>query len=147
MLHVGHECHLLTDEQHINRAEIKVVEERKRSEPVVGRMLAGIQLVYKSSATVSDSKETERCRTITVLPLYWTMWHDRPTSFPPPRQRNMSSSAGSTGSSGAAEAMAEALRLDAILMLLRLLRPRNLRGRGQPRHAISYMRHAKIPLQ
>ncbi len=51
-----------------------------------------------------------------VLPLYWMMWHDRPTSLPPPRQRNMSSSAGSTGSSGTAEAMAAALRLDAMVM-------------------------------
>lgn len=53
---------------------------------------------------------------MTVLPLYWMIWQDRPTSLPPPRQRNLSSSAGSTGSSLAALAMAEALRLDAIVM-------------------------------
>lgn len=54
--------------------------------------------------------------TMTVLPLYWMIWQDRPTSLPPPRQRNLSSSAGSTGSSLAAFAIAEALRLDAIVM-------------------------------
>lgn len=53
--------------------------------------------------------------TITVLPLYWMMWHERPTSLPPPRQMNLSSSDGSTGSSLAALAMAEALRLEAIV--------------------------------
>lgn len=53
--------------------------------------------------------------TMTVLPLYWMIWQDRPTSLPPPRQRNLSSSAGSTGSSLAALAIAEALRLDAIV--------------------------------
>lgn len=55
--------------------------------------------------------------TMTVLPLYCMIWHDRPTSLPPPRQRNLSSSAGSTGSSMAALAMAEALRLDAMMMM------------------------------
>lgn len=36
---------------------------------------------------------------MTVFPLYCMMWHDRPTSFPPPRQRNINSSDGSTASS------------------------------------------------
>ena len=42
---------------------------------------------------------------MTVLPLYWIMWHDLPTSFPPPRHKNMSSSAGSTGSSTSGESV------------------------------------------
>ena len=36
---------------------------------------------------------------MTVLPLYWMMWQERPTSIPPPKHKNMNSSAGSTGSS------------------------------------------------
>lgn len=51
--------------------------------------------------------------TITVLPLYWMTWHDRPTSFPPPRHRNMSSSDGSTGSSSTAP-MAASFRFAAM---------------------------------
>lgn len=51
--------------------------------------------------------------TITVLPLYSKIWHDLPTSLPPPKHKNISSSAGSTGSSGAG-AMAAAFRLEAI---------------------------------
>jgi hypothetical protein len=42
--------------------------------------------------------------TMTVFPLYWMMWHDRPTSFPPPKQVKRSSSLGSTGSSEASMA-------------------------------------------
>lgn len=57
-------------------------------------------------------------RTMTVFPLYWIMWHDRPTSFPPPKHRNMSSSDGSKGSSETEAAMADALRLDAIVLWL-----------------------------
>ncbi|KAF1995704.1 hypothetical protein P154DRAFT_610117 [Amniculicola lignicola CBS 123094] len=51
---------------------------------------------------------------MTVFPLYWMMWHERPTSFPPPKHRNMSSSAGSTGSSSSG-AIAASLRLVAIV--------------------------------
>lgn len=51
---------------------------------------------------------------MTVLPLYCMIWHDLPTSLPPPKQRNISSSAGSTGSS-ATVPMAEAFRLDAMI--------------------------------
>lgn len=36
---------------------------------------------------------------MTVLPLYCMMWQDRPTSIPPPKHKNINSSAGSTGSS------------------------------------------------
>lgn len=50
---------------------------------------------------------------MTVLPLYWRIWHDLPTSLPPPRHTNMSSSDGSTGSSTVG-AIAEALRFDAM---------------------------------
>lgn len=46
------------------------------------------------------------------------MWHDRPTSFPPPKHRNISSSEGSTGSSEADAAIADALRLEAIVFWL-----------------------------
>lgn len=53
--------------------------------------------------------------TMTVFPLYCIMWHDRPTSLPPPRQRNMSSSEGSTGSSGVAVAIAAAFRFEAMI--------------------------------
>lgn len=63
----------------------------------------------------SDDKKERPQRTMTVLPLYWMTWQDRPTSFPPPKQRNMSSSAGSTGSSGTVDAMADALRFEAIV--------------------------------
>ena len=52
---------------------------------------------------------------MTVFPLYWRMWHDRPTSLPPPRHRNISSSAGSTGSSSAGD-MAASFRLVAMLL-------------------------------
>lgn len=37
-------AYLLADEQHIDGAEIKVVEERQCCKPVVGRMLARIEL-------------------------------------------------------------------------------------------------------
>lgn len=67
---------------------------------------------------VSLRSDTTEMLTMTVLPLYWMIWQDRPTSLPPPRQRNLSSSAGSTGSSLAAFAIAEAFRLDAIVMSL-----------------------------
>ena len=52
---------------------------------------------------------------MTVFPLYWMIWQDRPTSLPPPKQRNISSSAGSTGSSVAADAIADAFRLEAMV--------------------------------
>ncbi len=38
---------LLADEKHINRAQVEVVEERRGSETIVGRMLAGIELLNK----------------------------------------------------------------------------------------------------
>lgn len=53
---------------------------------------------------------------MTVFPLYWMMWHERPTSLPPPRQMNLSSSDGSTGSSLAVLAMAAALRFEAMMV-------------------------------
>lgn len=54
---------------------------------------------------------------MTVLPLYWIIWHDLPTSLPPPSARNISSSDGSTGSSSSNFAfMAECGRLAAMAM-------------------------------
>ena len=52
---------------------------------------------------------------MTVFPLYCMIWHDLPTSFPPPKHRNINSSEGSTGSSSTVEAMAEALRFEAMI--------------------------------
>lgn len=56
-------------------------------------------------------------RTMTVLPLYWRMWQDRPTSLPPPRHRNISSSAGSMGSTSSGS-KAACFLLDAIFKYL-----------------------------
>lgn len=81
--------------------------------PGAGRHRAAIELL----AVCGTWGRNGWRRTMTVLPLYWTMWQDRPTSFPPPRQRNMSSSEGSTGSSLTVAAMAEALRLEAMLLV------------------------------
>lgn len=54
--------------------------------------------------------------TMTVLPLYCMMWHDLPTSFPPPSARNISSSEGSIGSSTSGVA-ASCFRLAAMVDL------------------------------
>ena len=35
---------LLADEQHVYSAEVKIVKKRQRGKPVVGRVLAGVQL-------------------------------------------------------------------------------------------------------
>ena len=51
---------------------------------------------------------------MTVLPLYCIIWDDRPTSLPPPKFKNISSSEGSIGSS-ASDATADSLRLVAML--------------------------------
>lgn len=51
---------------------------------------------------------------MTVLPLYCIMWQDLPTSIPPPKHKNMNSSAGSTGSSISGD-MAESFLLPAML--------------------------------
>ena len=51
---------------------------------------------------------------MTVLPLYCMMWQDLPTSIPPPKHRNMNSSAGSTGSSISGD-MAESFLLPAMV--------------------------------
>jgi hypothetical protein len=40
-----HAIYLLADEEHIHGAEVEVVKKRQRSQPVVGRMLAGIKLL------------------------------------------------------------------------------------------------------
>ena len=105
---------LLADQQDIDGAQVEVVKERESRKAVVGRMLAGVELLDARSADGQAPLLGHGRPTMTVLPLYWMIWHERPTSLPPPRQRNMSSSDGSTGSSGGAAAMAEALRLDAI---------------------------------
>ena len=59
---------------------------------------------------------------MTVLPLYCMMWQDRPTSIPPPRHKNMNSSAGSTGSSISGD-MAESFLLPAMLWASIAFRP------------------------
>ena len=51
---------------------------------------------------------------MTVLPLYCMMWQDLPTSIPPPKHKNMNSSAGSTGSSISGD-MAESFLLPAMV--------------------------------
>ena len=117
----GHTRYLLGDEEHVDGAQVEVVKEGQGGQAVVGGVLAGVKLQFGQSvgrrALQASGRSETRRRTMMVLPLYWMMWHERPTSLPPPRQRNMSSSAGSTGSSGAAApAMAAALRLEAMVM-------------------------------
>lgn len=112
---------LLADKEHIYGAEIEVIIEWKRCEAVVCRVLAGIKLDVAdkqlAGGHMAASRASRNFLTMTVLPLYWMIWHDRPTSLPPPRQRNMSSSEGSTGSSWAAAFIADAFRLDAMVAL------------------------------
>jgi len=65
------------------------------------------------SVSIYESYAGNEARTMTVLPLYCRMWQDRPTSLPPPKHRNISSSAGSMGSISSGS-NAACFRLDAI---------------------------------
>jgi hypothetical protein len=114
--------YLLCDEQHVDGAQVELVEEGKRRQAVVGGVLSGIKLEERKSgqprsiaADIPSSPVTQH--TMTVLPLYCTIWQDLPTSLPPPKHRNMNSSAGSTGSSlTVTPPMAVAFRLDAMVI-------------------------------
>ena len=110
---------LLADEEHIYSAKIEVIVERKRRKAVVSGMLASVKLSAEEVSAHSLQATIASCSlTMTVFPLYWMMWHDRPTSLPPPRQRNMSSSDGSIASSVAAAFIADAFRFDAMMSVV-----------------------------
>ena len=105
---------ILADQEHIHCAEIEVVKERESSKALVRRVLSGIKLWRLSAGFLQWREYLEAEHTMTVFPLYCMIWHDRPTSLPPPRQRNLRTSEGSTGSSGGAAAIAAAFRLEAM---------------------------------
>lgn len=73
-------------------------------------MHTGIELFQ---SVICTSLLSTYVRTMTVLPLYWRMWQERPTSLPPPKHKNISSSAGSMGSTSSGS-IAACFLLDAM---------------------------------
>ena len=81
---------------------------------------------------------------MTVLPLYCMMWQDLPTSIPPPKHKNMNSSAGSTGSSISGD-MAESFLFPA--MLLASMNAFQINGQGGLREELDRMERSPVEFQ
>jgi len=41
------ECNLLADEEHVDGAEVEIIKEREGGQPVVGGVLAGVELAVE----------------------------------------------------------------------------------------------------